>query len=185
MHKINLLTDTFAPVLLSDRQEGPFRELSFRTCDAVCSEQIDFTLEGDTIRRVQYTRGCHGNTQGIAALCEGMKVQDVITRLGGIDCHGRGTSCPDQLARVLRIARIVDMERRMNTVSAALAGSADAPQRDIDALRGYMDSGQWLSDYEADERGEIPEGIQRGVLSEDSLYNLLDEVNRRVHLIDP
>ena len=70
--------------------------------DAVCSLQIDIELEGDVVRSVRYTGGCHGNTQGVAALCEGMTVDDVIARLEGIDCKGRGTSCPDQLARALR-----------------------------------------------------------------------------------
>ena len=98
------MADVFDPVLLSDVQEGPLRRLSFRTCEVVCSEQIDLVLEDNIIRTVQYTRGCHGNTQGVAALCEGMRVQDVIARLGGIDCHGRGTSCPDQLARALKMA---------------------------------------------------------------------------------
>ena len=91
--------------LLNDTTEGGVRKASFRTCDIVCSEQIDIELEGDIIRRVQYTRGCHGNTQGIARLCEGMKVSDVIARLEGIDCKGRGTSCPDQLARALKSLR--------------------------------------------------------------------------------
>lgn len=87
---------------LSDSLEGGVRKVSFRTCDVVCSERIDLELEGDIIRRVQYTKGCHGNTQGLAALCAGMRVADVIDRLDGIDCKGRGTSCPDQLARALK-----------------------------------------------------------------------------------
>ena len=96
------MNDAFSPIPLSDTQEGPFRRLAFRTADTVCSAQIDLLLEGGIIRKVQYTKGCHGNTQGVVSLCEGMKVQEVINRLGGIDCHGRGTSCPDQLARALR-----------------------------------------------------------------------------------
>ncbi|MBP5486661.1 MAG: TIGR03905 family TSCPD domain-containing protein, partial [Bacteroidales bacterium] len=52
--------------------------------------------------RVKYTNGCNGNTQGVAALIAGMKVDDAIRRLDGINCKGRGTSCPDQLARVLK-----------------------------------------------------------------------------------
>ena len=88
--------------LISDTTQDGIRKASFQTCAAVCSEQIDIETEGDIIRRVQYTKGCHGNTQGIAKLCEGMKVSDVIERLQGIDCKGRGTSCPDQLARALK-----------------------------------------------------------------------------------
>ena len=88
--------------LISDTTEGGIRKTSFETCAAVCSRRIDIETEGDVIRRVQYTRGCHGNTQGIGSLCVGMKVADVIARLEGIDCSGRGTSCPDQLARALK-----------------------------------------------------------------------------------
>ena len=88
--------------LISDTIEGSVRKTSFKTCEAVCSEQIDIETEGEIIRSVRYTKGCHGNTQGLGCLCEGMKVGDVIDRLSGIDCKARGTSCPDQLARALR-----------------------------------------------------------------------------------
>ena len=67
-----------------------------------CSQVIDIDIEGDTIAEVVFTGGCMGNTQGVAALVRGMKVADAIARLEGIDCRGRGTSCPDQLARALR-----------------------------------------------------------------------------------
>ena len=67
-----------------------------------CSQLIDIDIEGDTIAEVVFTGGCMGNTQGVAALVRGMKVADAIARLEGIDCRGRGTSCPDQLARALR-----------------------------------------------------------------------------------
>ena len=84
-------------------QEGGIRRASFLTSGIVCSQQIDIELEGEVIRRIQYTGGCHGNTQGLAALCVGMKKDEVIARLRGIDCGGRGTSCPDQLARALQM----------------------------------------------------------------------------------
>lgn len=70
-----------------------------------CSTHIDITTDGDTIEEVRFTRGCNGNTQGIAALLRGMTIDDAISRLEGIDCHGRGTSCPDQLAKALRLAK--------------------------------------------------------------------------------
>lgn len=92
----------FDVTLLSDVTENGIRRASFLTSELVCSEKIDIELEDEVIRSIQYTKGCHGNTQGVAALCEGMKVDDVISRLDGIDCHGRGTSCPDQLARALK-----------------------------------------------------------------------------------
>lgn len=67
-----------------------------------CSRQIDIELEGGIVRSVIFTGGCQGNTQGVAALVQGMKASDAIARLEGIDCRGRGTSCPDQLAKALR-----------------------------------------------------------------------------------
>ena len=93
----------FEVSLISDIIQDGIRKASFLTCDAVCSTQIDIELEDDIIRSVRYTGGCNGNTQGISALVVGMKKDDVIDRLAGIDCKGRGTSCPDQLSRALRM----------------------------------------------------------------------------------
>lgn len=70
-----------------------------------CSRTIDFEiLEDGTIGHVSFNGGCHGNLQGIAALVKGMKATEAIKRLEGIDCRGKGTSCPDQLAKALRQA---------------------------------------------------------------------------------
>ena len=88
--------------LLSDEMEGGIRKAAFQTCDVVCSLQIDIELDGDTIRSVRYTGGCHGNTQGLSALVAGRKKDEVIALLDGIHCKGRGSSCPDQLARALK-----------------------------------------------------------------------------------
>ena len=93
----------FEVTKISDTVEGGIRKASFLTCGIVCSQQIDIELDGDIIRKIQYTGGCHGNTQGVSILCEGMQKEDVIARLEGIDCKGRGTSCPDQLARALKM----------------------------------------------------------------------------------
>ncbi len=65
-----------------------------------CSRAIEIEVEGDTIKTVHFIGGCAGNTQGVARLAEGMKVDEAIARLKGIQCRG-GTSCPDQLARAL------------------------------------------------------------------------------------
>ena len=91
----------FDVIKLSDTTSEGIRRASFRTCDVVCSEQIDIELKGDIILSIQYTKGCNGNTQGLSALCVGMNKDEVIKRLSGINCKGRGTSCPDQLARAL------------------------------------------------------------------------------------
>ena len=65
-----------------------------------CSRAIEIEVKGDTIEKVNFIGGCAGNTQGVARLAEGMKVDEAIARLKGIQCRG-GTSCPDQLARAL------------------------------------------------------------------------------------
>ncbi len=70
----------------------------------VCSRQIDLVLDGDVIKSVKFTGGCHGNTQGVAALAQGMKIQDYIARCKGIHCGFKDTSCPDQLALALEAA---------------------------------------------------------------------------------
>ncbi len=72
------------------------------TPQGVCSMKINFDVEDGIIKKVQFVGGCNGNTQGISRLAEGMRVEDVIQRLEGVNCGGRGTSCPDQLAKALK-----------------------------------------------------------------------------------
>ena len=69
-----------------------------------CSRAIAVELENDVIKSVAFDGGCNGNTQGVSRLVTGMNVYDAIDRLEGINCNGRGTSCPDQLAKALRQA---------------------------------------------------------------------------------
>ena len=65
----------------------------------VCSKMIN--VDVDVIKNIEFVGGCPGNTVGVSKLCVGRKVDEVIKILSGIDCRGRGTSCPDQLARAL------------------------------------------------------------------------------------
>lgn len=67
----------------------------------VCSKQMDVTVEGGVITIVRITGGCAGNSQGVSRLVEGMTPVDAIAKLSGIECKGRGTSCPDQLSKAL------------------------------------------------------------------------------------
>lgn len=67
----------------------------------VCSRQIKIELDGNVIKKVDFVGGCAGNTQGVARLVEGMTVQDAVSRLEGIECGMKTTSCPDQLAKAL------------------------------------------------------------------------------------
>ncbi len=67
-----------------------------------CSREIHIEVENDIIKDVAFIGGCNGNTQGIASLVKGMNIHDVIAKMEGIDCGGRRTSCPDQLAKALK-----------------------------------------------------------------------------------
>lgn len=71
----------------------------------VCSQMMEIELDGDTIREVIVTGGCHGNLQGISKLIEGMNVDEAISKLQGIRCGFKPTSCPDQLSKALRLAK--------------------------------------------------------------------------------
>ena len=66
-----------------------------------CSTMIDVELKDGVIDSVKFTGGCNGNLQGISALVKGMKPEEAISRLKGIRCGFKPTSCPDQLAHAL------------------------------------------------------------------------------------
>ena len=67
----------------------------------VCSQKMDFELEDGKIRSVQVTGGCDGNLKCISSLLRGMNVDEAISRMQGIRCGGKATSCPDQLSIAL------------------------------------------------------------------------------------
>lgn len=69
-----------------------------------CSQKIFFEIEDNKVKNVEFLGGCNGNLQGIGKLVEGMDVNEVITRLEGIHCGMKPTSCPDQLATALKKA---------------------------------------------------------------------------------
>ena len=70
----------------------------------VCSQAIQLEVEDDIVKSVEFIGGCSGNTQGVARLVEGMNVDLAISKIEGIKCGPRSTSCPDQLAKALREA---------------------------------------------------------------------------------
>lgn len=78
------------------------KEIIYET-QGTCSKAIKLVLtDENVVEQVQFIGGCHGNTQGVAALVKGMKAEEVISRLEGITCGMKPTSCPDQLAKALR-----------------------------------------------------------------------------------
>ena len=77
------------------------KELVYKT-HGTCAQAIRVIVDDDRrVEKVEFMGGCGGNTQGVAALVKGMKVEDVIARLQGINCGYKGTSCPDQLSKAL------------------------------------------------------------------------------------
>lgn len=74
------------------------------TTRGTCSRSIHIVLEDNIIRDVRFFGGCSGNTQGVAALVRGMEAKEAISRLRGIRCGMKNTSCPDQLAQALEQA---------------------------------------------------------------------------------
>lgn len=73
--------------------------------NGTCSAAIEFDLDAaGCVHNVRFHGGCPGNTAGVALLAEGRPATQLATMLEGTDCRGRGTSCPDQLARALRKA---------------------------------------------------------------------------------
>ena len=67
-----------------------------------CSAKIDFEVEDNKLKNVVYYGGCNGNLKGISSLLEGMNIDDVISKLEGVTCGMKKTSCPDQLAQALK-----------------------------------------------------------------------------------
>ena len=88
--------------IVSDKVENGIRYVVATPSTKVCSNQIDIQIKGDIIQSVVYTRGCDGNAKGVGALIKGMSIDEAIKRLDGITCGKRQTSCPDQLAKILK-----------------------------------------------------------------------------------
>ena len=80
------------------------KHITYKT-KSVCSRAIEIDVENDVITKVSFVGGCAGNTQGVASLIRGMKVDEAIERLSGIRCGFKPTSCPDQLAEALKAAK--------------------------------------------------------------------------------
>lgn len=76
----------------------------YKTKSGVCTRTITVEIENGIVKDVSFVGGCHGNTQGVAALVRGMTVEEVIARLKNIKCGYKESSCPDQLAIAIQEA---------------------------------------------------------------------------------
>ena len=97
-----VVTDVEDYVIVKDEVVDGVRCVIATPSAKVCSKQIDIEIKDGIIQKVVYTRGCEGNAKGIGALVKDMSVEEAIRRLDGITCGKRGTSCPDQLAKILK-----------------------------------------------------------------------------------
>ena len=79
------------------------KHVEYKT-SGTCSRMITVEVEDGIVTDCIITGGCHGNTQGVASLVKGMRAEEAISRLKGIKCGFKSTSCPDQLARALEEA---------------------------------------------------------------------------------
>lgn len=75
----------------------------FRT-SGTCSRKVIFDLDGDIVSNVEVVGGCNGNLKGISKLVDGMTVHEIYDKLAGIRCQMKSTSCPDQIARAVKMA---------------------------------------------------------------------------------
>lgn len=87
--------------MMKKKEECSMINYTFRP-KGVCSQQMNITVEDDRIQNLEVLGGCDGNLKGISRLIIGMPVDDVISRLEGIRCGYKSTSCPDQLATALK-----------------------------------------------------------------------------------
>ena len=76
------------------------KHIEYKT-KGTCARAVIVDVEDGIITDCEFVGGCSGNTQGVASLVKGMKVEDAISKLKGIKCGMRSTSCPDQLSKAL------------------------------------------------------------------------------------
>jgi uncharacterized protein (TIGR03905 family) len=86
------------------------REYIFKT-EGVCSKEITVNVDNGILLDVSFLGGCNGNLKAISKLVSGMKVEDVIENLKGIDCKGKGTSCADQLC--IALSQAVEEDKKI------------------------------------------------------------------------
>ena len=93
MQEKNTMEETTATIV---------RDTVFTPQGGVCSKEIRIHTENGIVMEVEFTKGCPGNTHGVAALIKGMTIEEAVQRLEGITCGNKNTSCPDQLAQALK-----------------------------------------------------------------------------------
>lgn len=103
--QVPVADSTFMTIISDSTAADGTRIVHYKPSAKVCSKDIEIHVKDGIIQYCHFTRGCSGNTQGVSVLINGMKVEDAISKLDGIQCGRRGTSCPDQLANALKLLR--------------------------------------------------------------------------------
>ena len=78
------------------------KTIQYKT-EGTCCQLMQVIVDDDRIKDVDFIGGCNGNLKGIKSLIKGMKIEEVISKLSGIKCGSKPTSCPDQLAKCLSL----------------------------------------------------------------------------------
>ena len=94
------------------------------------------------------------------------------------------TEIAERNARINRMSEAFDRLSRVSAILGEKAEELESMASDVDCLKEYMASGQWIRDFEADENGEIGPEVNRSVLSEDGLYNLLSDLDDLMHTFE-
>ena len=160
----------------SDKSHSGFRAkhgLPFTLLSDTSTQMLqDFGAWGE---KKMYARTVYGTIRRTFIFGEDGILERIIEKVNTKDAAGQIISGMEGRARenAERVLRVQAMEAAFNRVSADPAG---ADPKDVAMLKEYMDSKQWQLDYEADEAGEIPASVGRGVLPQDGLYNQLEEL---------
>ena len=94
------------------------------------------------------------------------------------------TGIAERNARINRMSEAFDRLSRVSAILGEKAEELETIASDVDYLKEYVVSGQWIQDFEADENGEIGPGVNRSVLSEDGLYNLMSDLDDLMHTFE-
>ena len=89
-------------IMMESESKKQLKKVTYQT-HGTCSKYICISVDEDgVVQEAQFIGGCDGNTKGVCALIRNMKAKEVISRLKGITCGNKPTSCPDQLATALQ-----------------------------------------------------------------------------------
>ncbi len=103
--QVPAVDSTLMTIISDSTTVDGIRIVHYKPSARVCSKDIEIHVKDGVIQYCHFTRGCSGNTQGVSVLIKGMRIEEAIAKLDGIQCGRRGTSCPDQLANALKMLR--------------------------------------------------------------------------------